>query len=126
MRLDEINSRAACDGPGDGGSGRLLLKNRTRTAPAIPAEKVPWVPLFDGKSLQGWDIVKGYDYEEKGKVDVQDGCLVIGTGQPATGVRWTEKFPKMDYEIELEGKRVAGNDFFCGMSFPVGDGAVPR
>ena len=54
----------------------------------------------------------------------RSGCLVIGTGEPATGVRWTEKFPKMNYEIELEGKRVAGNDFFCGMSFPVGDGGL--
>ena len=107
------------------GSGRLTAQDKDADAPkAIPAEKVPWISLFDGKSLKGWEVVKGYDYEEKGKVDVQDGCLVIGTGQPATGVRWTEKFPKVNYEIELEGKRVDGNDFFCGMSFPVGDGAL--
>jgi hypothetical protein len=108
------------------GSGRLTAaQEKNADGPqAIPVEKVLWTPLFDGKSLKGWDIVKGYDYEETGKVDVKDGCLVIGTGQPATGVRWTEKFPKMDYEIEFEGKRVAGSDFFCGMSFPVGDGAL--
>ena len=27
----------------------------------------------------------------------------------------------MNYEIELEAKRVAGHDFFCGLTFPVGD-----
>jgi alpha-L-rhamnosidase len=30
----------------------------------------------------------------------------------------------VDYEVELEGKRVAGYDFFCGMSFPVGEGSL--
>ena len=69
---------------------------------------VAWKSLFDGKSLQGWEVVKGYDYEDQGKVDVQDGCLVIGTGRPATGVRWTEKFPKTDYEIELGGQAGGG------------------
>ena len=89
-----------------------------------PEKKSEWVTLFDGKKLQGWEVAKGFDYEEKGKVDVKDGCLIIGTGQPATGVRWTGKFPKTNYEVELEGKRVDGSDFFCGMSFPVGDGAL--
>ena len=29
----------------------------------------------------------------------------------------------MNYEITLDAKRVAGNDFFCGLTFPVGDTA---
>ena len=29
-------------------------------------------------------------------------------------------FPKMDYEVTLEGKKVAGSDFFCTTTFPVG------
>jgi hypothetical protein len=91
-----------------------------------PAKKkvAKWISLFDGKKMKGWEVVKGIDYEEKGKVDVKDGCLILGTGRPATGVRWKGKFPKTNYEVELEGKRVDGNDFFCGMSFPVGDGAL--
>ena len=31
-----------------------------------------------------------------------------------------ETFPKVDYEVNLDAKRVAGNDFFCGITFPVG------
>ena len=27
----------------------------------------------------------------------------------------------MDYEVTLEGKRVAGDDFFCTTTFPVGE-----
>ena len=99
-------------------------REATDATGVIPADNVAWKSLFDGKSLQGWEVVKGYDYEDQGKVDVQDGCLVIGTGRPATGVRWTGVFPQTDYEIELEGKRVAGSDFFCGLSFPVGESAL--
>lgn len=83
-----------------------------------------WTPLFDGKSLAGWEVASGYDFEDGGQVEVQDGCLVIGSGRPATGVRWTGAFPRYDYELELESRRVEGNDFFCGLTFPVGDGAL--
>ena len=38
-----------------------------------------------------------------------------------TGVTWTGKYPKMDYEISLQAMRVDGSDFFCGLTFPVGD-----
>ena len=108
------------------GSGWLAAQETRVAAPEENSTdtSVVWKSLFDGKSLKGWEVAKGCDYEEQGKVEVQDGCLVLGTGQPATGVRWTEEFPKTNYEIELEGKRVAGNDFFCGMSFPVGRGAL--
>jgi hypothetical protein len=27
---------------------------------------------------------------------------------------------RVDYEIELQAKRVSGGDFFCGLTFPVG------
>jgi hypothetical protein len=31
------------------------------------------------------------------------------------------QYPKMNYEIALEAMRVDGSDFFCGLTFPVGD-----
>jgi hypothetical protein len=30
-------------------------------------------------------------------------------------------FPKTDYEVTLEAKRIEGDDFFCTTTFPVGD-----
>ncbi len=102
-----------------------------QSPPAEPTGKVPakeegppWTNLFDGKEMTGWEVVKGLDYEDAGKVEIKEGSLVLGMGDPATGVRWTGKFPKVNYEVELEGQRVEGSDFFCGMSFPVGDGAL--
>jgi Domain of Unknown Function (DUF1080) len=39
-----------------------------------------------------------------------------------TGAAYTRgDFPKTDYELVLEGKKIAGNDFFCTTTFPVGD-----
>ena len=31
------------------------------------------------------------------------------------------KLPKTNFEISLDAKRVQGHDFFCGLTFPVGD-----
>ncbi len=75
--------------------------------------------LFDGKSLKGW---KPTNFIGKGKVEVKDGCILLGKGNDLTGVSFVEtnSLPRTDYEIELEGKRVSGYDFFCGLTFPVG------
>ncbi len=80
------------------------------------------VKLFDGKTLKGW---KKPNYGGQGKVEVKDGVLYLRLGASATGVTWTGerfKFPTTNYEVTLEAKRVAGTDFFCGMTFPIGEG----
>jgi hypothetical protein len=39
-----------------------------------------------------------------------------------TGLTYDGKdFPKMNYEVSLESKRVDGRDFFCTTTFPVGE-----
>ncbi|HYT88892.1 MAG TPA: DUF1080 domain-containing protein [Gemmataceae bacterium] len=82
-------------------------------------DKVAWKSLFDGKSLAGW---KATNFGGEGEVHVKDKAIVMERGDPMTGVTYTRgDFPKMDYEIVVEGKRVAGNDFFCTTTFPVGD-----
>lgn len=80
-----------------------------------------WTSLIDGKTLAGWEAVKKDSFDMAGKVEAKDGAIVLESGMPATGVRWTGKFPKTDYEITLEARRVAGDDFFCGLTFPVGE-----
>jgi hypothetical protein len=80
-----------------------------------------WKSLFDGKTLAGWEAVNKDSFDKGGKVEAKDGSIVLETGMPATGARWTGKFPKTNYEISLEGRRVAGDDFFCGLTFPVDD-----
>jgi hypothetical protein len=78
------------------------------------------ISLFNSKDLTGWEIT---DYGTQGQVEVESGKLVLGMGDGATGVTWTGdlEFPKMNYEVTLKAQRISGNDFFCGMTFPVND-----
>jgi hypothetical protein len=41
-------------------------------------------------------------------------------GDGGTGITWKGDFPRQDYMVTLEAMRQEGNDFFCGMTFPVG------
>ncbi len=83
-----------------------------------PAKEPGWKALFDGRSLKGW---KKTQFGGEGDVEVKDAQIVLNTGSPMTGITWTEDFPKIEYEISLAAMRVNGSDFFCGLTFPVGD-----
>lgn len=73
--------------------------------------------LFNGKNLDGWEIT---DFGPQGPVYVSGDQIILGMGEGCTGITWKGKFPEMNYMVTLEAKRVSGNDFFCGMTFPVG------
>lgn len=84
-----------------------------------PAVKEGWRPLIKGDSLDGWEVTQ---FGGEGKVEVKDGELILGMGDPLTGITWRGKeFPKSGFEIKLEAKRIQGNDFLCGLTFPIGD-----
>jgi hypothetical protein len=72
---------------------------------------------FDGKSLTGWEVT---NFGPQGPVYVSGGEIILGMGEGCTGISWKGDFPKVNYEVSLDAKRVEGNDFFCGMTFPVG------
>lgn len=76
------------------------------------------VSLFDGKSLGKW---KPTSFGGEGEVRVDEGRILLEVGNDLTGVTWTGKYPKWNYEIALEAMRVDGRDFFCGLTFPVGE-----
>ena len=73
--------------------------------------------LFNGKDLNGWEIT---NFGPQGPVYVSGGSIILGMGEGCTGITWKKDFPEINYKVTLEAKRVAGNDFFCGMTFPVG------
>jgi hypothetical protein len=72
--------------------------------------------LFDGKSLEGWEIT---NFGPQGPVYVSGDEIILGMGDGCTGITWKKAFPEINYKITLEAKKTAGNDFFCGMTFPV-------
>lgn len=75
--------------------------------------------LFDGKKLGDWEKV---DIGGGGEVEVEDGQLIINSGDSVSGCVYkkAKDLPMQNYEINLDAMRVSGSDFFCGLTFPVG------
>jgi hypothetical protein len=82
--------------------------------PLLPGE----ISLFDGRSLEGWEITR---FGGEGPVEVRGGSIVLHRGETLTGITWAGDFPQENYRLRLEAQRLDGNDFFCGLTFPVGD-----
>ncbi len=75
-----------------------------------------WKPL-KGK----W---KACQFGGDGPVEIKNGVIQIGLGDPLTGVHWEGDVVRENFEVELEARRTDGFDFFCGLTFPVGKGQV--
>jgi hypothetical protein len=88
----------------------------TLDLPAL-AQTPEWESLFDGKSLGHW---KPSPFGGEGQVRVEAGEIVLERGNDMTGITWTRDVVRVGYEVELEARRIDGNDFFCGLTFPVG------
>jgi len=78
-----------------------------------------WKSLFDGKTLKGWRVVEGGEFTGHGEVRVDGGEILLGRGRPHTAISWSGPFPAIEYEVEVEVRRVAGPEF-CTVTFPVG------
>lgn len=106
----------ALETPTDATEAKILAAAAAQ--PLAPAEGEGWRSLFDGKSLAGWRVT---EFDSGGKVEVQNGLLVFRAGDPFVGVNYTNEIPNVNYEVTFEAMRVAGYDFFCGLTFPVSD-----
>ena len=94
----------------------LVAAKPSQTATPVGAG---WQPLFDGKTLAGW---QPSTFNAEGAVKVEDGRIVLDTGRSMTGITWTgATLPTTNYEIALQAMRVEGSDFFAGVTFPVHD-----
>ena len=100
-----------------------------QAAPAVTAEKPEAkaapapesgreINLLDGKTLGQWKVT---DFGGQGEVSIKDGAIHMAMGSYMTGITWTGPVIRMNYEITLEAMRVDGSDFFCGLTFPVGE-----
>ena len=77
-----------------------------------------WRPMFDGKTLDGWEVP---EFGGEGEVKVKDGAIVLEMGDPMTGITYIGDLPKINYEVRLEARRTMGIDFFATTTFPLGD-----
>lgn len=92
--------------------------------PAAAGDKAPkdkdvkWTPLLDGKSLGNF---KSTNFGGENEVLVEKGVLIMEMGSDMTGITYQkDDFPRTNYEVEIEAKKIRGNDFFCTTTFPVG------
>ena len=90
----------------------LLLASCATNPPATP-----WIDLFDQQSLHGWQSTQ---FCGECEVRVADGVMHFGMGSPLTGITLTATPPTGEYELEAVAARIDGTDFFCGLTFPVG------
>ncbi len=97
------------------GQGTLPTESSPKKPEAVAEE---WV-LFDGKTLDEWEIV---DIGGSGQVEVEGGLMIINQGDSLSGVVYKKaaELPMTNYEISLSAKRLQGVDFFCGLTFPIG------
>ena len=118
-------------------AGTLALGCRAASEPGEPPHAAPraeaaptvaeagWSVLLDAASFDGWESI---DYGGEGAVErvalPEGGSAVrLGMGSMLTGIRRTDgaALPRFDYELEVVAARLAGTDFFCGLTFPVGE-----
>lgn len=88
------------------------------TAPEAPAAD----SLIDNELSHFDKLVFGAD----GEIFVEDDVLHMDMGGPLTGVVYNGEIADLlgasleNYEISFEAQRLQGNDFFVGLTFPVG------
>ena len=73
--------------------------------------------LFDGQSLENWEIT---DFAGHGDVGLDgNGSAVLEFGIALTGMHWIgDELPRVNYEIHWQAKKVMGTDFFGSLTFP--------
>jgi hypothetical protein len=76
-------------------------------------------PRFNGRDLGGWRVVDRHFFGQHGRVQWREGAMVLDAGKPGTAIAWSGATPRQNYELRCEAKRLDGDDFFFGLTFPV-------
>ena len=91
-------------------------KSASEAVKAKQTETSGWKPLRGS-----WEVSQ---FGGDGPVEIGDERIKFGFGDPLTGVRWEGDLLRESFEIELQARRTDGFDFFCGLTFPVGENHV--
>lgn len=109
----------------------LLMLSRSVTAADPPRDAAaPPPPAAKDADNSCWHRVATADpslwescrFGGDGEVTFAADRIHLGVGDPLTGVRCLTEIPRENFEIQLEARRTSGFDFFCGLTFPIGEG----
>ncbi|TWU24029.1 hypothetical protein Pla52o_19520 [Novipirellula galeiformis] len=92
------------------------------TAPKNNAKKAAEAKHIQWKPIEGSWVVCQFGGD--GLVEIKGNSAKLAYGDPLTGIRWEGDVIRENYEVALEAQRVEGYDFFCGLTFPVGEANV--
>lgn len=104
------------DPPQVGATEKSESKSKSKTKGT--SKSCEFQSLFDGRTLKHWQVLDHSDFKRHGKVVAKGGAIELAQGRPASGIVYAGKPPRMNYELSLEARRVAGDDFFLGLTFP--------
>jgi hypothetical protein len=107
-----------------GGAGQPSKAPAAGTASAVAGQdkklEVAWSSLVNDAELSTrWTAT---NFGGEGEVQLKDGLMTLGFGSPLTGVTYKKQdFPTENYEMRWEARRTSGQDFFAGVTFPIGE-----
>ncbi|MEI6872982.1 MAG: DUF1080 domain-containing protein [Verrucomicrobiota bacterium] len=93
-----------------------VLRAQDSSAAPAPTSPASEQSLFNGKDFGDW---KQSEFGGSGEVYIEDGLVLVDQGEELSGFHWTQSFPVVNYEFEVQAQRRSGLDFFCGLTFPV-------
>ncbi len=76
------------------------------------ADEIAWIST----DTADWNEIQ---FGGEGSAQWSEGVLSLDAGVELTGTQYSGDLPEMPYELELEARKMAGADFFCGLTFPV-------
>lgn len=86
---------------------------------AAGGESIEWQDLLAEGVVQNWQPSA---FGISGRETIEPHNIQLTMGNPFTGVTWEgEPLPTENYEIEVTARKVMGQDFFCGLTFQVGE-----
>ena len=114
-RIDDFGARVPVDDiPADVKEQVEALRSRAKQAAG-------WQRLFDGKTLNGWRVVKAGGFTGHAQVEAKKGEIVLERGDPGAAVVYTGPLPTQNYEVSVDVMRLSGPDReFSNITFPVG------
>lgn len=101
-----------------GCSSKKKSPEKSIETPVVQDYSHDGLSMFDGETLDGWEITS---FGTQGPVLVSEGNIILSYGDGCTGITWKKEFPKVNYIVSLQARKTSGNDFFCGITFPVNE-----
>lgn len=96
----------------------VLVTSGLASCAASSQPEFTWQDLLAEQAIASW---QPSEFGISGREEIFSHAIRLSMGNPFTGVTWSgQDLPTENYELEVVARKVMGNDFFCGVTFPVG------